>query len=120
MDTHTPKKAQAPAPNGPPPPLPGAPMAADEGFLVGRGALAHAVGIGGGGDVAVRREDLLLGQSGRFPERGVGGQGEEKEASLAERDFQAVMRGDATRRIPLAAFSAVRLRLGSSSRVSRM
>lgn len=43
MDTHTPKKAQAPAPNGPPPPLPGAPMAADEGFLVGRGALAQSL-----------------------------------------------------------------------------
>ena len=43
MDTHTPKKAQAPAPKGPPPPLPGAPMAADEGFLVGRGALAQSL-----------------------------------------------------------------------------
>jgi HlyD family secretion protein/adhesin transport system membrane fusion protein len=43
MDTHTPKKAQAPAPNGPPPPIPGAPMIADEGFLVGRGALAQSL-----------------------------------------------------------------------------
>lgn len=32
-----------PAPKGPPPPLPGAPMAADEGFLVGRGALAQSL-----------------------------------------------------------------------------
>ncbi len=42
MDTHTPN-AQMPAPKGPPPPLPGAPMAADEGFLVGRGALAQSL-----------------------------------------------------------------------------
>ena len=43
MDTHMPKNAQMPAPKGPPPPLPGAPMAADEGFLVGRGALAQSL-----------------------------------------------------------------------------
>jgi HlyD family type I secretion membrane fusion protein len=43
MDTYTPHKAQAPAPNGPPPPIPGAPMVADEGFLVGRGALAQSL-----------------------------------------------------------------------------
>ena len=43
MDTHTPKNAQMPAPKGPPPPIPGAPMAADEGFLVGRGALAQSL-----------------------------------------------------------------------------
>jgi len=43
MDTHTPPKAQAPAPKGPPPPIPGAPMIADEGFLVGRGALAQSL-----------------------------------------------------------------------------
>ncbi|WNJ98154.1 HlyD family type I secretion periplasmic adaptor subunit [Thalassospiraceae bacterium LMO-JJ14] len=43
MDTHTPRKAQAPAPKGPPPPIPGAPMIADEGFLVGRGALAQSL-----------------------------------------------------------------------------
>lgn len=43
MDTHTARKAQAPAPKGPPPPIPGAPMIADEGFLVGRGALAQSL-----------------------------------------------------------------------------
>jgi len=40
MDTHN---ARPPAPNGPPPPIPGAPMIADEGFLVGRGALAQSL-----------------------------------------------------------------------------
>ncbi|MEX0695143.1 MAG: HlyD family type I secretion periplasmic adaptor subunit [Rhodospirillales bacterium] len=43
MDTYTPQKPQAPAPKGPPPPIPGAPMVADEGFLVGRGALAQSL-----------------------------------------------------------------------------
>lgn len=43
MDTNMPNKAQAPAPKGPPPPVPGAPVIADEGFLVGRGALAQSL-----------------------------------------------------------------------------
>lgn len=43
MDTHNSRKVQAPPPKGPPPPIPGAPMVADEGFLVGRGALAQSL-----------------------------------------------------------------------------
>ncbi len=43
MDTHDTPNVQAPPPKGPPPPIPGAPMVADEGFLVGRGALAQSL-----------------------------------------------------------------------------
>ncbi len=43
MDANTPPNAKFPAPKAPPPPIPGAPMVADEGFLVGRGSLAQSL-----------------------------------------------------------------------------
>lgn len=43
MATNAPVNVQAPPPKGPPPPVPDAPNVADEGFLVGRGALAQSL-----------------------------------------------------------------------------